>query len=317
MAATGSRIQRLLDRQGEALARLTDQQARDLLRTYEDARRELRERLEAMGFTGRDQATPFTAQHLRVTLAQVEASIRDMEARLNASIDASLRTQRERALQDLLRVIAAAEPNMKAAGSQIEVAAVQRLSAQHGLLLHQHSVHRYGSQVVEAIQRELVIGTTSSQSWRQLTERIVGRENSVFAGMRHRAELIVRMESSRVYNEGHQAGLEEAAAVLDEPGRADPLQKRADEYADRRNHPLSRALHGRLAPIAGEWQVPVSEVTAWGRVLGKSTGGIVWREEAGFYVGASYPAHYNDRGRMTPWRSSWGEPGQEPRPDTV
>lgn len=310
MAGRRARIEDLLARQADDLGRLQDKEARRFLRAYEDARRDLRERLEALERTGADQVVRFTAQHLRVMLAQVEAGVARLQQRLGEVLDDNRRKQGERALADLVKTIARAEREFRDTGGRIEQRALQRLTEDRGLLLHEHSLRRYGAQLVEAIQRELVIGLTSGMTIRQMTDRIAGAEASVFAGHRARAELIARMELNAAFNGGHQAALEEAAAVLDRPGEPDPLLKRADEYWDARNHPFSRALDGRTALPAAEWEVPAAEVQAHAAQLGKRVTGIVWRLEGSTYKGFNYPAHYWDRGRQVPWRESWGE-GEE------
>lgn len=60
-----------------------------------------------------------------------------------------------------------------------------------------------------------------------------------------------------------------------------------------------------MAPVNGEWEVPLADVVAAGAKLGKSIGGIVWPLVGDTYKGAAYPAHFNDRGRQVPWRASW------------
>jgi hypothetical protein len=312
------RILDLIDRQSEDLAKLEDRQVSAFLKAYEDARRELREQLDTMVKTGLDKKTPFTAQHLRVMLAQTETGITALQRRLGkVLVDASTQT-RQRSLQDLLKTIATAEPEFTDTGGRIEQRALQRLTTPDGLLLHEHNVQRYGRDLVSKIQAELVTAVTRGSTLDQVVERIVGADKSVFAGMRARAELIARMELNRAYNEGHQSSLEEAAAVLDADGthEGDPLVKRADEFRDRRNHPFSRALDGKTTSptmqvkgrtVPGEWSVPDSEVQAQAMAMGRPAKGIVWRKEGSTWKGSMHPAHYNDRGRMTPWRESWAE----------
>lgn len=309
-----SRIDRLLEAQARELDTLTDHEVATALGALEDARRDLRERLEAMRVSGADQVTRFTAQHLRVQLAQVEAAARQLTERLNGALAEAERKVHEQALKNLLATIRANEPDFVDAGGRIELAALRRLTEEQGLLLHTHSVQRYGAQLVENIQREITRGVAGGQTLDQIVDRIAATDESVFAGMRHRAELIARMELNRAYNAGHQAALEEAAAILDEPGRPDPLLKKADEFSDKRNHPFSRALDGKTAPVTGEWVVPHAEVEAAAAVLGKRATGIVWRRDGAVWRGANYPAHYNDRGRQVPWRASWAEDYVPPEP---
>ena len=311
-----ARILDLLERQGEALQALSEAEAQRLLRIYDDARRELAETI-AQGVPG-----TFTAQHRRTVLAQLQAGMLQLQDRLGQQLAASARAAEERALSDLVRVLRLTEANFRDAGGAIEVEVLARLSEQRGLLLHAHSAARYSTELLDALQRDLVRGVAQGETLRQIRERLAGTGSTTWSNARARAELVARMELSSAYSRGHQASLEAAAQQLDEPGDPDPLWKRADEFFDARNHPLSRALHGRLAPItevvrgtkiAGRWKVPVAEVQAWAKKLGRSwnpsrANGVVWEYAGSVIVGSAYPAHFYDRGRATPWRRSWGDP---------
>lgn len=301
-----SRIADMLRRQSEDLDALHDREVRRFLAALEDGRRHLREQLEAMRVSGSLDVQRFTAQHLRVALAQSEAGVRQLELRLGTVLGEQLRHQGEVASQNLLSVIAANEREFRDAGGQLQIAITNRLNAERGLLLHEHSIRRYGAQLVENIQRELVLGQTAGMTIRQVTNRIAATDTSVFSGMRYRAELIARMELNRGYNDQHQVSLEAAEAQLDTPGTADPLMKRIDEYFDKRNHPFSRVAHGTTAAVKAEFHVSVAEVDAEGAKLGKGSGGVVWRQVGGDYVGFNMPAHFNERGRQVPYRASWG-----------
>jgi len=311
------RIQDLLDKQGESLDRLTDREARRFLRAYEDARRELREELHRMAARNVDQLNPFTAQHLRVMQAQTEAGIARLQERLLETLDASVRKTQERSLGNLLRVIAKQEPSFVDAGGRIEHEVLRRFTADEGLLLHRHSIERYGRDLVSRIQRELVIGVTRGQSWRDISRRISGIENSVLAGFRSRADLIARMELNGAYNDSHLVSITEAGKALDEDRPGDPMLKKADEYSDLRNHALSCVLDGQVRPPDQPFRVSVAKVRAAHKLLQaqrlakglklRRLTGILWAQVGGHYEGMNYPAHYWERGRIVPWRASWAD----------
>lgn len=313
-----ARIQRLIERQGEALDRLEVREARRFLGAYEDARRELYEVLDQMEVRGTDVATPFTAQRLRSTLAQLEGGIRRLQDRLGVALDASVRAAGERAVQDLVAIVAAQEPEFREAGPRIEHEALRRLTEDQGLLLHRYSIQRYGADLVDRIQRELVVGVTRGLSIPELRDRIAGMRDSVLAGHRVRAELIVRMELNSAFNRSHLTSIKVAGDELDRyHDEDDRLQKRADEFRDLRNHAISRVLHGQVQDVDEPFRVPRSEVARANNLLNaerrakklppKSITGIVWPLEGGNYVGMLHPAHYWDRGRIVPWRQSWSE----------
>jgi hypothetical protein len=308
-----ARIDRLLERQAADLDRLDDREVVAFLHAYEDSRRELRERLSSSTI---DPAATFTHQHLRVMLAQVEAGIRQLRERLGRRLDESQHRYEERANQNLLDVIRTAEPEFRDVGNALERGVLRTLTdrrVEQGIAIRRTSLDRYGLDLVDAIQRQLVLGTVQGETYGQLVNRLTRLEGSPFAELRGRAETIVRTEMSSAYDRAHQAALEHAAAVIDDPD--DPLLKKADETRDLRNHAISRVLDGMTAGVNEPFRVPVSAVRAANEKLNseraakklspRKLGGILVGQVGGFYVG-SHPFHYNDRGRQVPWRASWG-----------
>jgi hypothetical protein len=112
------------------------------------------------------------------------------------------------------------------------------------------------------------------------------------------------METSRAYNDAHLEGILE----LDQsdPRPDDPLLKKIDEFFDQRNHPFSRAANERVALPQDPFVVPVAEVDAAARAMRRPSSGVLWARVDGNYVGQNLPAHFNERGRIIPWRASWG-----------
>lgn len=297
-----SRITRLLTRHGDELARLQDDQARALLRLAEDARRELRERLEALGgYT----APGYSAQATRVLLVQVETTVAALRRRMGEAIEGQSPALARMALNHLLVVIRAHEGDLADAGNRIEVQAIGKMLSTPDLLLHRNSLDAYGAALIGKIQGEIVRGLQTGATIPQLARRI-GRTDGVFAALHGRAELIARMEVSRAYNAMHHEALVEAAAVLDDPDTSDPLLRRADEYLDSRNDPVSRVIDGLVTGIGSPWMVRVADVRREEDAL-KRRSGIVWPASGAYYAVQSYPVHFSDRGRAVPYRASWDD----------
>lgn len=281
---------------------MQDDQARRLLALAEDARRDLAARLAALVTKGGDNT--FTAQHLRVLLAQNTAAIEALKARMGDVLTTGRDTVSRAAMRDLLATIRAHEGELADAGNRIEWGAVARIGATDGLALHKYALDKYGADLAARIQQQLSLGLLQGATIPDLTRRVAGT-SGVFAKLGGRAELIARMEVSTAYNAGHQAAIEEAAAVLDDEGTDDPLLRQADEFFDARNHPFSRVIHGQVTGISTPWLVSVSAVAKMAEAMHKSAGGVLWPESGGFYVCQSPPHHYNDRGRFIPYRASW------------
>jgi len=294
-------IHDLLRRQDLALERLSDNEARRTLVVLNDARRALAEQFLGID----DTATPYSAQQARVMLAQVDTAARTLSRRLGEQIEAVATPVGRLALAHVMAAIRANERVMVDAGNRIEFGAMARILQPDGLLLHRHSLERYGRQIVDRIARDIGQGLASGKSIPQITETVCGTAGTL-ARNSGSAELIVRMEINRAYNDKSQAALEEAAKMLDEPGTPDPLGRQIVELRDKRNHPFSRAADGITSTLDKPFRVPVEAVDAAAAALGvRRLSGILWPQEGAFYVGFNYPAHFNERGRICAFRQSW------------
>jgi hypothetical protein len=296
-----SRIDALLEQQAYDLERLHAHELAAVLRAYDDARRSMLERLQRS--TG---LTPETDQHLRMMLLQAEQGAADLRARMGAALAGTELRAHEASMRHLMALVKLAEPEFIGTGAAVEVEIVRRLAGKRALALHRYSVERYGAQVVEDIQRALVAGVVEGLTTTQLAQRVAGAGGSTMASQRHRAMLIARMETTRAYNDAHL----ESIRVTNEMDRRpeDPMLKRIDEFFDQRNHPFSRAAHGTLAKADELFTVPVAAVAAAAQSMSKGMGGIVWTQTGSVYQGMNLPAHFNERGRITAWRASWGTP---------
>lgn len=72
------------------------------------------------------------------------------------------------------------------------------------------------------------------------------------------------------------------------------------ERIDRRNHPFSRAANGLVAEAGERFEVPVGDVLAAARAMGRSPnlGAVIWPQQGSVFRGMHYPAHYGERGRI-------------------
>lgn len=303
MPPSRSRIIRMLEQQDREFQRLTDEQTRAFLKVFEHARRELLEELELLEDSGGDLAMPFTAQRMRVMLAQVEQGVERMQDRLGVVLTQAERQQQKLALAHLIQTIEAHEGSLLEAGPRINLEALRQLESRKSLQLWKHSLRRYGADVITDIHRELAVAVVRGQTYREMTRRVAGK-SSLIASKKGRAQLIVRMETSRFYNDAHLQGIETANDELDPEG-LDPVLKKADEFTDKRNHPFSRVLGGQAVAANAPFRVSIAKVKIEAEAMGRSASGVVWTTSGGDYIGHNLPAHYNDRGRIIPWRESW------------
>lgn len=305
-------LAQILEAHSIELDRLQVQQARDVLSAFDDARRALHERIRL-----EPKGNDATVLRLRAQLAQVEAGAAQLKDRLGIVMSSGERQAHQLALQHLTALVRSQEAGFEGMAGLVNVNAVARLAALDGLLLHRYSLDRYGADAVAQMQRAIASGVAQGLNQDQLAEMIAGAGGSVLDGLRGRAALIARMETGRAYNDGTL----ESGFALEEMDNdpADPYLKRIDEYFDGRNHPFSRAAHGYSARLAEPFRIPQGLVVQAGIALQRGIGGVVWPLADGVYVGMNLPAHFNDRGRITIWRGSWGEtklvpPGPDPAP---
>jgi hypothetical protein len=314
-----TRIDRLLERQAEDLARLESGEAKRFLSALEDSRRDLAERLRLLELRGGDKATPFTAQQMRVAMVQIEDGIAQLRVRLVQDLGDDLNRMRERAAQDLIAQMKAAEPAFRDAGGGVEVQVLRRLNDERGLLLHRYSAERYTAELLERIQRQLVIGTTTGETFGKMRDRIFREGGGLVS--ESRAALIVRMEMNSAYNRAHQAAYEELSDLTDIADDDDPMLRRLDEHIDVRNHAISRVLDDQVRGLREPFQAPAAEVQAELKKLNaqrkavggkkkrslpkRGASGIVWPLVGDVYVGMNLPAHYWERGRQVAHRASW------------
>lgn len=302
--ATAKDLAALLDRQGARLERLDDRQARSVLRVLEDSRREVRELLLASG----GASDTWTATRWSSSRVQIDDAIRRLKFRFNETLEVGFDVSHKRAVSDLLAVVRKGDGAAAWAASAggIEFEALAKLSDPNRTLLHRYSVNFYGSELADKIQRELARSVALRRTVGETSDAVASTSFSTFSSMEHRADLIVRMEMNRAYNDAHDAAAAEASKRDRFAGKRGPLIRKIDEFRDHRNHPISVAINGLGAEIGKPFRIPVVEVRAAAHKIGKPVSGILWTKVGTNYEGMSLPAHFGERGRIVPWRQSWG-----------
>lgn len=293
-------LELLLELQGAELARLSDEAAARMIAALEDGRRVLLEALSSVG----DETASQQAQRLRVSLVQAEAALLSLRDRLGLVLSEFEREAHRLTISHLFGLVEFHSEQFPGARG-IDLHIVERLSRKGQLGLHRYASHRYSAQVLDLVQRELVAGVAANIGQAKIAERIAGIGSDLFGQLKPRAELIARMELSRAYNDAQLEAIQLWAEEDDRPG--DPILKRIEEYLDARNHPFSRVSDGMTADPNASFRVPVAAVNREARKMKKSPKGVLWPNVGGVYVGANLPAHYNDRGRIIPWRASWAD----------
>jgi SPP1 gp7 family putative phage head morphogenesis protein len=265
---------KLTQRHAQELLSLERGEIQALAKIYQEARREILGRLHDVG------AETFTAQQLRVTLAQVEAGVAVMRRRLRERQETVLPRLLRAGARQTLEEIAfweAARGFRGAAHSAIPLEVVRGINAELLLERYAKSLEAFGAQLVGDVQRRLGVHVVKRSAWREMANDLAGRfEAAVIPGARWRAERIVRTELVHALNAGHQAGLEAMAEEL--PG----LRRQWDATLDERTSEGCRHLNGQVKGLHEPW---------------------VWK---GREV-AHPPLVPNCRSRVIPWRAAWLE----------
>ena len=243
-----------------------------MIKVYRQARLEIRGRLATA------KAETFTAQQYRVTLAQIERGLAELEARLMERGAAAISRALEVGVGHTLAEIAFWEGERGfalGAHGRIQSDALRRVTKDLLLNAYESSVRSYSSSLRGEVQRRLGAHIAMRSRWEAMSEDIAGRlKTNAISGSRWKAERIVRTELHRALNAGNQAGLEEAAVRL--PG----LKRQWDAALDARTSRICRHLNGEVRGLDETW-------THDGRTYTRP------------------PAHPNCRSRIVPWRAAW------------
>ena len=268
MAAPAVLATKLTREHARELRGIEEEEVKKLLRLYARARIDLLGRLATL------PSDRFSAQQVRITLAQVTAGMRQLNKALGESWDATLERRLQRGVTQTLREIAVHDPTFRRAQGAIQTNVVRHLAAPKKLLLSQFqsSIAAYGNGLIRQMSGQLALHAIT-QSPIRTTARALARTMQMEVW---RAERIVRTETINAMNAGHQAALEGAAEVLPR------LKKQWDATEDARTCPTCNALDGKIVEVNGTFS---------------SHGQIV----------AHPPVHPRCRCRVLGWRAEWAE----------
>lgn len=295
-------LKRLLEEQRQTYLALDEAGQTRLLALLQAAEKQLQERLKrAIAGLGEDAFSAHTLTALRL---QAQAAVFTLQGELEKGLQSGQLSAARAGLDAIWRQVELLE-GPPPPGLRVELAQRLLQGSQRGLRLTE-VVKRYGQDVVARIEERLVVNTLTQLPRQQAIKALQTAVKDSFELSESRGRLIFRNELSNGYD---AAALETQQALQSElTGSTDPLLARMDEAHDRRNHPFSRVAHGTVAQVGQPWRVPVGAVAEMGARMGLGATGIVWPTVDGQYVGRTYIAHHNDRGRRTCWRRSWGDP---------
>lgn len=235
-------VMRLIDKSQAALLRNENRVVRDILVAYEQARKELMaEIVDAYGRIGENpEAAAIRRLANDVTLVQaINRRIAALEQRFATILDAALRGVVDDAGSSVLaeiRVLAQAlglDVFTLSLGTAMEVAIIPAMEQIPGLM----------AQVKAGLLSEMRIGLARGDRMRELAQRLLGKNESVFARGRTSAELMVRRAVIQANNQARLLWLEQAQEQV--PG----LQKQAVAAIKSNTTQTCLRVHGQVKKI--------------------------------------------------------------------
>lgn len=246
----------------------------------------------------------FTAHQQRVVLAQVREGQKLVTQRMAGKMGPLSANAQKAALKGLSSDVARLSKKFTGAELVLPIDEAATLAGvvqkrQPSLLRqHQTSMARYGTHLVEKVEKKLAMtlltGASSSEAMDDVAEAI---DKEWYWG-----ERIVRTEMAYAFNAAHRDGIEESGI--------DGLRMRWEEHCDAAGFPLddrvavdSLAMHGQVAGANGLFTMPatapVPDKDGSTKVPFQLVG-LQWEFP---------PNRPNDRAVLSPWMPDWGIPG--------
>jgi len=284
-----SAVMRMVDLHRRQLFGLTEVRGVGRLQKfYERSRTDLERKLTGMVRAGKGQT--FGAQHLRQVLAQVSATVRELQGEIAEHLDDTGGLAAKLAPRHLVGAVETLEKHFGGLAPVLQpsqAAVFQRAYRGQAPSLLDHfkrSSELYGPPVVKKIRDELTLSMLQGEGVDEAVDRVAGTDG-VFAKQRWRAERIVRTEVSYAYGVSNQVGM---AALKAQVPR---LMKRLVETIDNRTGEDSIELNGQT--------VDVDKPFRW---VVKNSRGVPTGKVVEYFQPPNRP---QDRAVTIPWLASW------------
>lgn len=272
-----------VEQHARQIGKLQDAQARDMLGFYTEARKELQDRLTHARYQS------FTAQQLRGVLAQVNAAITVINAKLKQKMSEGTYEAALKGVEHLLKEIHKFSEKFTGAVTPIHLNAVQISMDAKNLLINQYeaSMAAYDADMRARIGRGLVQAAIQEKPY----DTVVGDIGRFFQGSEWQVRRVVRTELHHVYGLGKLHGLK---------------QVKADYLPD-----MKKALYHPMDSRTGQDSIELAEqnpIMDLDKPFKQSYTPIYKSGKRGktqHYVFMSPPDRPNDRAILIPYRAAW------------
>lgn len=252
------------------------------------------------------RASSFSAYQQATVLAQLRQGQLVLSRRLVGELGKLSEEALKESLNGLQSALDRLEPDFEGASVGIRSDIAARFEgiidnrAPTMLRIHEQSVARYGSAVVDKMGSELAQSAMLVETPIQAMARIESVADTSWYG----AERIVRTESAYAYNLAHRDGISEASEEIED------LMMQWNEHCTPEGIPLddrvsvdSLAMHGQVAAPDGVFVCPSTSPSP------DAKGKIIVPPRLAQEEFRQPPNRPNDRSVLTPWRRVWGLPG--------
>ena len=254
---------------------LENSEALEMIKAYSEVRKDLRDRLDRL------PPGTFTAQHLRGTLAQVEAGIAAMNASLKGTVEKSAFKMALQGVNDLVDELQIFDQEFTGAVTPINLnaALAARDTANFLVTKYKTNLDAYGSDLMARISNGLFAAATGELNAGEVARRI----GVTFQAEEWKIHRIVRTELHNIYNVGKLDGMQQVS-----DNELPDLMKTLMHPMDGRTgeDSMYAATLGLVSTIDYPFQ-------------------YTWKGKERTFMAP--PDRPNDRAIMVPYRKAWGD----------
>lgn len=257
---------------------LQDDEARRMISEYSQAKEELTARLQ------RTPGDTFTAQHLRLTLLQVDRALRVMNSTLHTNILTGARVMTKKGVEHLEAEIRKFSSHFKGAETEINLDAAKISTHAENILInrYQASINAYDAEMRKQISNGLTQAVIQEKPFSQVI-RDMGK---FFTGEEWKLNQIVRTEMHSIYGQAKITGMKEAKKEL--PRLMKALYHRMDSRTG--NDSIQLAAENPIIPIDKPF---------------KQTYKASPKSKTQYYEFMAPPNRPNDRAILIPFSEDW------------
>lgn len=194
-------IEGVVEDHAKQVVNLQEEQAREIAKSYEEVRKELIDRLSKL------KANSFTAQHLRVVLAQIDAAIDAVNEKIDHRINAGAHKTAVMSIEQLVKEIRRFDKHFTGVVRPINIDVVKTAINTKEFLMNQYkdSLKAYSSDVKRDIARALTQSAIAELTYSEVVHKL----GQYMHGKEWELHRIARTELHHIYSVAKLNGMKE------------------------------------------------------------------------------------------------------------